>query len=368
MSFIGHGLPKLPMDASYFLRGYKTGQAVPPIRFFDFASARFPTFYQGYTKQVAGKSKTMCKQSMKAGVPSYAYKLQFLKKSTTINTTKKFNKLRILKWGAALCVALGIAYYAATYYSSKAQCRGGNQEANFLYDWTVGWFKKRSPANCSGALGYCTCGLHCQSPINIQEATTHQVDLPDITFNYNPARSVIQHLGHTVQVAQISENALSTNNHIKVDGQTYDFKQLHFHTPSEHVINNKRFDLEAHFVHKDTQGNIAVVGAVIAEGPQDNVAYKTLIDSLPIKPSESVRLPEPLNLDTLLPQDRRTFRYAGSLTTSPFSTGVKWMLAREPLTFSKQQINAMRSVLEENARELQPLGDRTVVFDTTIDA
>ena len=40
--------------------------------------------------------------------------------------------------------------------------------------------------------------------------------------------------------------------------------QVHWHTPSEHTINGKHYDAEAHVVHADKDGKLAVVGIVFS--------------------------------------------------------------------------------------------------------
>jgi carbonic anhydrase len=38
--------------------------------------------------------------------------------------------------------------------------------------------------------------------------------------------------------------------------------QFHFHTPSEHLLDGKPFPMEAHFVHVDSDGRLAVIGVM----------------------------------------------------------------------------------------------------------
>ena len=38
-----------------------------------------------------------------------------------------------------------------------------------------------------------------------------------------------------------------------MNGQLYDLLQYHFHTPSEHALDNKRFSMEVHLVHKNRE-------------------------------------------------------------------------------------------------------------------
>ncbi len=67
----------------------------------------------------------------------------------------------------------------------------------------------------------------------------------------------------------------------------------------------------------------------------------------------------------MLPQDRTTYRYPGSLTTPPCTEGVAWLLMTEPLEVSADQLAAYTQIYEGNNRPVQPLNDREVVEDTT---
>ena len=56
--------------------------------------------------------------------------------------------------------------------------------------------------------------------------------------------------------------------------------------------------------------------------------------------------------------------YTGSLTTPPFTEGVRWIVRAQPITLSRHQIDAFRELFEEgNSREVQPLNGRKVFSD-----
>ncbi|MDZ7648146.1 MAG: carbonic anhydrase family protein [Cytophagales bacterium] len=50
--------------------------------------------------------------------------------------------------------------------------------------------------------------------------------------------------GHTIQVT-VDEGSTFT-----FAGKTYNLKQFHFHTPSEHTIDGKNLPMEMHMVHQ----------------------------------------------------------------------------------------------------------------------
>lgn len=72
-----------------------------------------------------------------------------------------------------------------------------------------------------------------------------------------------------------------------IDGQKYTLLQFHFHTPSEHTVNGKHFDMEMHMVHKDKDGNLAVVGILINKG-KENTNFSNIVKHIPAHKSEAM--------------------------------------------------------------------------------
>ena len=120
-----------------------------------------------------------------------------------------------------------------------------------------------------------TCGSgSSQSPINIV-ANTSQAG-PSFQYNYFPSGGKVHNTGHGVQV-DLNKTAQGSGNQLLVNGKPYDLIQFHFHTPSEHAINGRHAPMEAHLVHKNAQGQLAVVAVMVyAGGPNQ------LIDRMPI--------------------------------------------------------------------------------------
>ncbi len=48
-------------------------------------------------------------------------------------------------------------------------------------------------------------------------------------------------------------------------GETYNFLQFHFHSPSEHTLGGAHFSAEAHMVHKSAAGALLVIGVFLQE-------------------------------------------------------------------------------------------------------
>ncbi|MFS7907292.1 putative carbonic anhydrase [Helianthus anomalus] len=58
--------------------------------------------------------------------------------------------------------------------------------------------------------------------------------------------------------------------HIHINGTEYQLHQAHWHTPTEHTINGRRFTLELHLVHKSIDATVAMVGILYKIGRPDS--------------------------------------------------------------------------------------------------
>ena len=149
---------------------------------------------------------------------------------------------------------------------------------------------------------------------------------------------------------------------ITLRGTRYDLQQFHWHTPSEHEVNGRRNPMEMHLVHAAADGSLLVIGAFIEQG-RTNRTLETIFDDLPEHEGDT-RDVAGVRIDRLLPHDRSSYRYMGSLTTPPFTEGVRWIVLAHPITLSRHQIDAFRELFEEgNSREVQPLNGRKVLSD-----
>ncbi len=196
-----------------------------------------------------------------------------------------------------------------------------------------------------------------QSPINISVTDSKDTNLKDIAFSYKANSNSVINNGHTVQVN------IDDGSTIMIDGITFQLKQFHFHAPSENQINGKNFPLEAHFVHLDKEGNIAVVALMFQEG-ETNTALKKVWSKLPLKAEEKTALT--LNADdvnALLPKDKSYYRFSGSLTTPPCSEGVRWFVLKQPVTISKEQVEKFTHTMHHaNNRPIQKINARKVLY------
>ncbi|MBS1198592.1 MAG: Carbonic anhydrase, eukaryotic [Proteobacteria bacterium] len=190
-----------------------------------------------------------------------------------------------------------------------------------------------------------------QSPIDIQDSI--RVDLEPIQFNYRMVPFSILDNGHSIE-------AVISNGSITVTGKTYDLFGIHFHRPSEEKINGKRFDMVAHLVHKSDDGRLAVV-AVLMEKGMENRFIQTLWNNLPLE-KKMVVSPPNAQVDPMafLPVRRDYYTYMGSLTTPPCTEGVLWLVLKQPVAVSQEQIEIFSRFYIDNTRPVQPAYGRII--------
>jgi len=190
-----------------------------------------------------------------------------------------------------------------------------------------------------------------QSPIDIRSGV--KVDLEAIQFDYRPTGFSVVDNGHTIQVN------LSGGNSIEVQGRRFELLQFHFHRPSEERVNGRQFDMVAHLVHKDPEGRLAVVAVLLDRGIAQPLV-QTVWNNLPLEKNAEQLVRGELNLNHLLPADRRYFTYMGSLTTPPCSEGVLWMVLQQPVPVAAEQVNVFSRLYPMNARPIQQAGGRLI--------
>ncbi len=216
---------------------------------------------------------------------------------------------------------------------------------------------------------YAACGEgKSQSPINIVKTDTKggarwklDYKTTSLRIAHNEHMEDIIDNGHTIQIT-VDEGSTFT-----FGDKTYSLKQFHFHTPSEHTIDGEHAPMEMHMVHQSEDGSLAVVGVLFKEGAVPNENFAKIVANLPNAKGESKHITDiNLELKVHLPNDNYAYHYVGSLTTPPCSEGVQWLVLRDPVSLTTEQIAAFSSRIGPNNRPTQPVNDRTVMVDDLV--
>jgi len=243
----------------------------------------------------------------------------------------------------------GAADKAKTAKEKEGHAKSGAHDVHWTYEGKEGpenWGKLKPEFTA------CDTGRN-QSPIDI-DAPVDATLKPLRGIQKLTAKEILNN-GHTIQ-ANFREG-----NMLVVDDMNFKMKQVHFHAPSENTIHGKSFPLEAHFVHADSKGNLAVIGVMFKEG-KANPGLEKLWAQMPKEAGEPMPLKAKVSASEMMPDSRDYYRFSGSLTTPPCSEGVRWLMLKAPITASKEQIQAFEEVMKHhNNRPVQPLNGRVVV-------
>ncbi|VAW76075.1 Carbonic anhydrase, alpha class [hydrothermal vent metagenome] len=228
---------------------------------------------------------------------------------------------------------------------------------------------------------FSTCGSGLQqSPVDLS-TTVLAAETPPLHFGYLDTALEIDNNGHTVEVPY------ETGSNLRIGEQNYRLLQFHFHVPSEHTVNGRRFDMEAHLVHINSLSQLAVVSVLMDAGGNPNALVDQVIGGAPdlegvvVVPNTFVNardlLPTVFNIDEegdAAPVTQDYYSYPGSLTTPPCSEGVLWYVLKDPVNVSQLAIDRLHEIVSlfpayegypDNNRLLQLLNGRQITEQFT---
>jgi carbonic anhydrase len=214
---------------------------------------------------------------------------------------------------------------------------------------------KEGPENwgaLSNAFTTCKTGKF-QSPVDIRNAI--DAKLPPLKLDFHTAAESLVNNGHSIQIMVDDEDEF------RLDDDIFVLRQYHFHAPGENLIDGQRYPLEAHFVHTNQQGEIAVIAVMFTIGPE-NSALKPIIDNIPPEKGLEIAVKQRFDLAPLFPAKRHYYRFSGSLTTPPCTEGLRWLVMKDTVTLSRAQLSKFQQALgHSNNRPVQPLNGRIIV-------
>lgn len=206
-------------------------------------------------------------------------------------------------------------------------------------------------ASLSPEFALCARGQR-QSPIDLQGGFA--VDLAPVGFDYRASAFTVADTGRFVRVS------VGPGNHIDLGGRRYELQGFTFHRPGEGRIDGRAFEMSLHLLHRDAEGRQAVVALLLDRGPAQPVVQQVL-NHLPLERGGESSARVALDLPALLPADRRYYTYMGSLSTPPCTEGVQWVVMRQPVTLSPEQLEIFARLYPMNARPLQSAHERRIL-------
>ncbi|EPS73716.1 hypothetical protein M569_01041, partial [Genlisea aurea] len=152
---------------------------------------------------------------------------------------------------------------------------------------------------------------------------------------------------------------------IFVYGKEYKLRQMHFHSPSEHRIDGKRYAAELHMVHVADDGELTVVGTLFEYGRPDPVLDQIYGKLYQLADSGGIRIPiGAFHPPELRKTPAKYYRYVGSSSVPPCGENVPYVILGKVRSVSPEQVAAIKAPLEftckDNARPTQPINGRHV--------
>lgn len=222
-----------------------------------------------------------------------------------------------------------------------------NEQEEEVWDYENTDWEEISDTECRSAV---------QSPVNIVTEDIIEARLADIDYEYDPFPMKIVDNGHTIQVFGTEDS------YITVEGKRFQFRQFHFHYPSEHEINGEQYPMEMHLVHKEEgSGNLVVLGIFLEESGTSNEFLQKVLSEIPSEEAQEVTTEVQIDLSDYIPPSQVHYTYIGSLTTPPCTVGVDWIIFREPIQASREQLDTFAEHYSDNARPTQNLNNRRVL-------
>jgi len=264
------------------------------------------------------------------------------------------------------------------------------KNSKWSYDWSA------NPQGNWGA-NYAKCKNTVnskQSPIDIKSKDTVYKDMELKTNNYDVTDNVYFNMtnsGKSVGFLALNDNGAIPQT-VEFKGTTYRLYQFHYHwgsnnyQGSEHTLDAKKYPAEVHIIHYNTK--YANAGEAIAQDDgllvwghflqtsSKSTSSSPLLASLltkfdEVKDSSDAVSIQNVALDDLIPAESGDFyHYSGSLTTPPCHESVQWIVNKNPILVSEDQMDTFRTlkdkymganaINQDNFRKPQSLHGREV--------
>lgn len=255
---------------------------------------------------------------------------------------KKMKDIKSITGGSMRCFLVFMCFTASV---ASAAADGS---AHWAYDGEHG---PENWGELSEDYIQCKVGLN-QSPIDIVDSV--EADLGPLVLDYNSNTIDLINNGHTAQMN------VAPGSFMRVEGEEFELLQFHIHVPSEHWVNGKQSLLEVHYVHRNKNGQLAVLGVLHDEG-EDPALLQRFMPIIPTQAGRSISFELATGSLAVVNADKDYYRYNGSLTTPPCSEGVRWYVLKATAHVSKARRDAFNVLIGDDARGPQPINARPVL-------
>jgi carbonic anhydrase len=148
---------------------------------------------------------------------------------------------------------------------------------------------------------------------------------------------------------------------LQIGEQIYALHQFHFHTPGGEAIAGTHYPMVAHLLHKSSSGQLVAVAVHFIAGAHNDLMESVLTHIPAHANGDHAISGVHVDATALLPRQRGYYRYTGSLTAEPCTEGVDWIVLKQPIELSLEQLTYYKHLFRDNMRNLQPANQRRIL-------
>lgn len=260
--------------------------------------------------------------------------------------------------------------------------------------WTVGDWCVCVPDSCvavehltTSIQKLCGCGPNSYTAKHFLHAPGHRqspIDIHTDEVRLDPRLNIRRlRWNFPKETLELCNTGYCWKAHINGEGSTlsggplshdYQLAQYHCHwgqddtVGAEHLVNGHSYAAEIHFVTWNTKygsfnealkygDGLAVIGLFLKAG-QEHPELKKLVDlTSDIRhKDEVVCFKDPLDINKLLPETGAYYTYLGSLTTPLCNECVIWIVLKDPIEVSSEQLQAFREMTSHRKTSVVSFG------------
>ena len=192
-----------------------------------------------------------------------------------------------------------------------------------------------------------------QAPIDLTNAI--KVELEPVEFDFRSSRLRI------VDTGKMLRAYVETPMDIVVRGEIYTLESLTLHRPADVLIDGRAADMSVQFLLRSANGKMAVLMVLLEQGEQPSALLQKVLNNLPLEKGEQYMPSIPFDLAGSIPPDSGHYLFMGSLPEPPCTEGVIWVVMRQPLSVSADQLEIMDRLYPYSARPAQPANGRLIL-------
>ena len=151
--------------------------------------------------------------------------------------------------------------------------------------------------------------------------------------------------------------------------QVYELDKISFSTPALHTIDRFTYPIEVHLYHRNPDTSEILVLCVFLDVNDATSKSSMFLDlfgsNMPSKKGEqkNINAPDSWKVYDLLPENKSFYNYKGSLTRSPCTENVTWIIMDNPSNCTNGFYDRLRKCVSNDKRSIKALNGRKIYYN-----